>query len=1058
MNRKLAVAVVAFLTSILVLQPAVSSLRPGLDGLAGDLARDGLDAFQPDGDVPDADPTNPFRDDPDFEPPGSLLGNGGGDFTPQPGAFGDRWSMDRSGAVGNVTVQLVCDPALGAMKRLKAYDGLEADYDLVVRDDELRAPEPNPRLHYDQSFTCTFPVNLQGGDPVPIYSPHPESLVEEVRTEPPVEDLRVRVDGAGTYHLLSSETREVTVTITYRADAAYWFGEVPASLTLDDIPPERRPPLPQELEGKAGPVLEAMNLTGERNLRTLLRTMQSYFLDFGEGSIPGEDEYRDKYHAIALGENGCCRHRAFAFHVTATSLGIPTRVIANEAHAYTEAWVPTVGWLQLNLGGCGSYDTEGDEGQQRYIDDADDPTRDPPREDPPEEMVPTTTTFTRTPETIRKGEPFTVEGEVRTRESGAGVGDVVVDVFLNETKSIPGYLAGRSRTSSDGSFRVTGEVPPDAPAGSYQLVAHGLPHRVNTTLYMDSWSDPPVEVTSSTEITFLGPRDVGVKVPTSLRAELTEPGGTPVPNARVTLQVGEGTTRAATTNAEGVATWNVTFPSTGTETLILRFAGDEHHDATENTTRVEVRHMAIQIPGTSTLVRGGDWSVPGQVLFDGEPTGGQEVEVWVEAFDWRSFGGVEEETRAATICDVTPRGVDGDDGSCTGLQVRTDTSGNLNLDLATPRDLPLGTHEALYTMPSRVTTTSTFHVVAQPTLRLDVPDTPRPHEVLPVGLVLQDDHGAPLPGEHVELEVRGGNGTRTFVATTDPQGATTILVPPDLVPEGSLHLTATYAGSHTHLETQGARTVDVEVPLWERIPLQPALVVLLVATVAAGGSRALRAAGVDPREVLASAWLRVTLRHRPVLRLRFPDIDEDLPDVWGLGEPLEVVVEAADPAREDGHIPLRNRDVTLQLDGAQVTLTTDGTGTATHEIEATEPHTLLLEAHLPAQAEERLASATRRRTLRMVDYRREVEARWEALRDHAAALGLPADEATTPRRLGRMLREAGVHPNAVEAAVTRFEVCDYSHRDVTREDYVAFHRATEWIRDDLDRGGGAPDA
>ena len=49
---------------------------------------------------------------------------------------------------------------------------------------------------------------------------------------------------------------------------------------------------------------------------------------------------------------GVCRHRAYAFLVTAQSLGIPTRLVENEAHAWVEVHDGTL-WRRIDLGGAG---------------------------------------------------------------------------------------------------------------------------------------------------------------------------------------------------------------------------------------------------------------------------------------------------------------------------------------------------------------------------------------------------------------------------------------------------------------------------------------------------------------------------------------------------------------------------------------------------------------------------------------------------------------------------------------------------------------------------------
>ena len=50
-------------------------------------------------------------------------------------------------------------------------------------------------------------------------------------------------------------------------------------------------------------------------------------------------------------QKGVCRHRAFAFLVTALGLGIPARMVANEAHAWVEVRGET-GWQRIDLGGA----------------------------------------------------------------------------------------------------------------------------------------------------------------------------------------------------------------------------------------------------------------------------------------------------------------------------------------------------------------------------------------------------------------------------------------------------------------------------------------------------------------------------------------------------------------------------------------------------------------------------------------------------------------------------------------------------------------------------------
>jgi hypothetical protein len=58
------------------------------------------------------------------------------------------------------------------------------------------------------------------------------------------------------------------------------------------------------------------------------------------------------YLDLARGKKGLCRHRAYAFVVTARALGIGARFVQNEAHAWVEVAVPDAGYLRIDLGGA----------------------------------------------------------------------------------------------------------------------------------------------------------------------------------------------------------------------------------------------------------------------------------------------------------------------------------------------------------------------------------------------------------------------------------------------------------------------------------------------------------------------------------------------------------------------------------------------------------------------------------------------------------------------------------------------------------------------------------
>ncbi|HWG89739.1 MAG TPA: hypothetical protein VNZ52_02725, partial [Candidatus Thermoplasmatota archaeon] len=400
MNWKLPAAVLSVILAVALIIPAVQSVLPGLGGLTEDLRTGNVSFFNPPKDLtlpPDVDP-GLYEDlvgglDRQF---GGLTGESDGGFLPTPGSLPDTWNMDRDGGGGNVTIDYVCDPELGSMKRLKAYDAIGSDYQIKVADTTFYpvSPVTTPPSTHTERFRCRFPVLLDPDNPTPVYSMAPDAVITESRTSPDAGALSIFRDGADTLYVKpNGGFRGVTnLTITFFAPKSYYTLNVPATLTLDAYQRslnEAKPVFPPERVDAPPIVLEEMGLKGERNVKRILETMGAYFNAFGEGEIPGEQEQRDPYLAIALGKNGCCRHRAFAFLVTAHYLGIPTRLVANEAHAFVEVYIPSATgtggtWQQLNLGGCGNYSVNNRNGITREYDrDASNPKIDQRPPPPP---------------------------------------------------------------------------------------------------------------------------------------------------------------------------------------------------------------------------------------------------------------------------------------------------------------------------------------------------------------------------------------------------------------------------------------------------------------------------------------------------------------------------------------------------------------------------------------------------------------------------------------------------------------------------------------------------
>jgi hypothetical protein len=111
------------------------------------------------------------------------------------------------------------------------------------------------------------------------------------------------------------------------------------------------PPLPDNVARDAALVRTAIGITRSQRPREVIAKLVHYFRSFSDSDDPPRGS-RSLYLDLALSKKGVCRHRAFAFLVTAQSLGIPTRLAMNEAHAWVEVNDGTA-WRRIDLGGAG---------------------------------------------------------------------------------------------------------------------------------------------------------------------------------------------------------------------------------------------------------------------------------------------------------------------------------------------------------------------------------------------------------------------------------------------------------------------------------------------------------------------------------------------------------------------------------------------------------------------------------------------------------------------------------------------------------------------------------
>ncbi|MBV9947405.1 MAG: transglutaminase domain-containing protein [Myxococcales bacterium] len=254
----------------------------------------------------------------------------------------------------------------------------------------------------DESFYADLVVDVAPDRVVRIPSVGPGSRIARARlgvgaTEIPMRVLR---DGADNWFVhgygARSAVRARLVLELVIARAA--FGGPLSDPSWTDLP--FVPPLPENVTRAAAVVRDAIGVNRRMRPRAVIARLVEYFRGFVDSEEPPRG-HRDVYLDLALSKKGVCRHRAFAFMVTAQSMGIPTRMVLNEAHAWVEVHDGSL-WRRIDLGGAGRMANPVADGADR-----------PPYEAPPDAFG--------WPRDARKGDDMVAEARARgAGGSGAG--------------------------------------------------------------------------------------------------------------------------------------------------------------------------------------------------------------------------------------------------------------------------------------------------------------------------------------------------------------------------------------------------------------------------------------------------------------------------------------------------------------------------------------------------------------------------------------------------------------------------------------------------------------
>ena len=299
-------------------------------------------------------------------------------------------------------------------------------------------------------------------------------------------------------------------------------------------------------------------------------------------------------------EKGLCTQFNSAFVLLARSLGIAVRpvagylikpeatyqlVLTRDAHLWAEAHFEGLGWV--------TFDAT------------------PPREEKVQPRVgtyKTVTNITYNDPVALKGGTFQVHGTV-TLENGTGVSGLTVELFLTLQKNETDAACGTGVVQK-GLFNITCDAIPDLVVGDYNLIAHTLPGGI----YEESWSDPPIRIMADTNVTIQAPASAYVGDRVSIHgALLDKSNGQPIPNATLTIKMGNET-RSLRTDNEGSIRFSHTFEDEGNATVELALDDSDYYLGSESSFGIAVRIPPTPKPSVFMIITAFPYNV---IIFTG---------------------------------------------------------------------------------------------------------------------------------------------------------------------------------------------------------------------------------------------------------------------------------------------------------------------------------------------------------------------------------------------------------------------------------------------------------
>jgi hypothetical protein len=259
-------------------------------------------------------------------------------------------------------------PTVVPFKRTLVYDSVNRDADLIVRDSNLaRVKTFTKSRANDEHFHASLSIDVTSGQRTALPSVAPGARLVLAHSDPAAE-LQIGMDSAENWFVQTNISRRIRLTLQVVADRRV-FGSEFRDSSWSDLG-HAMPSLPPVVKSSGLDVARALGVTPTARPREAVTRLVEHFRRFSPSKRLPNGRGLALYRELALTARGICRHRSYAFMITALGLGIPSRLALNEAHAWVEVFDGEL-WHRIDLGGAAERLDADDDGRPRHVEPRD---------------------------------------------------------------------------------------------------------------------------------------------------------------------------------------------------------------------------------------------------------------------------------------------------------------------------------------------------------------------------------------------------------------------------------------------------------------------------------------------------------------------------------------------------------------------------------------------------------------------------------------------------------------------------------------------------------------